>query len=357
MAKLRKLDGAVQNDYDPLLHCLQTPSPSVNWSFGLKGHGLPYGYSMILFGPPKGGKSIICNSLIGQLHKDEQDAVAITFNTEMRGELQSSEQANKLFGIDPDRFVCYDVNEPDQIFDRIERDIAALCDDGLNVKLIIIDSLKAIAGRRFLNSKSVNQQQIGDQAATLQDGLQRILPMIRKYKIALVMTTHVRAEMDMAEQMRGKTVKMAAAFAARHMAELFCYVEPNRSKKGRTTLAGEEFLDADTKDFMEKAAKTGHKIRFRVDGNSIGPDGRTAEFTLDYNKGIINQYEEIFMLAKNHGIIEKPNNVTYKFGESSWRGLANCLIAIRDDDELQNELLSAVYRLDSERLSDTPRED
>ncbi len=351
MSKLRKLDGAVVGGADPLLDCLRTPSPSVNWALGLKGYGLPYGFSMILYGPPKSGKSIICNALIGQLHQDDPEAIAIAFNTELRGALQNSPSSLKKFNIDPERFQCYDVNEPALIFDRIENDIAALCQEGLKVKLIVIDSLKGIAGRRALNADSVNKQQIGDQAATLQDGFMRILPIIRKHKIALVLTTHVRAEMDQAEQMRGHDTKMAAAWAVKHMAELFCLVEPNRAKAGRTNLSGEEFLDPETTDFMDKAQKTAHKIRFKVMGNSIGPAERTAEFTLDYTKGIINQYEEVFTLAKNLGIIEKPNNVTYKFGETSWRGLQACLTAIRDDHTLYNEILAAVYKKDSEKLA------
>lgn len=352
MAKLRKLDGAVSADLpDPLLNCLQTPSPSVNWAMALKGHGLPFGYSMMLFGPPKGGKSVLCNALIGQLHRDYSEAVAITFNTELRGALQSSERASHSFGIDKERFICFDVNQPDQIFDRIEKDIAALCDEGLQVKLIIIDSLKGIAGRRFLNAKSINTQQIGDQAATVQDGLMRILPVLRKYGIALVMTTHVRAELDQVEQMRGNTVKMASAWAAKHMAELFCYVEPNQTKTGKTTLAGETFEDQETKDFMDKAGKTGHKLRFKVVGNSIGPAGRAGEFTLDYTKGIINQYEEIFTLAKNLGIIERINNVSYAYGDKRWTGgIKDILTAIRDDETLQRELLTAIYKKDTEKL-------
>jgi len=351
MAKLRKLEGAVAIDADPMTDCLKTPSPSVNWALGVRGHGLPFGYSMILFGPPKGGKSLICNAFIGQLHADDPDAVAITFNTELRGELQSSSVANRSFGIDPERFVCYDVNEPSQIFDRIENEINALCQDGLKVKLIIIDSLKGVAGRRFLNSTTVNQQQIGDQAATLQDGLQRILPIIRRNKIALLMTTHVRAEMDQVEQMRGKTVKMASAYASKHMAEFFCYVEPNQTKAGRSTLVGETLESKGMKDFRDKGDKTGHKIRFQVMGNSLGPDGRSAEFTIDYNKGIINQYEEIFILGRNSGVIEKPNNITYKYGDSSYRGKPAMLAALRDSVDLQNQILTEVYKLDLEGLA------
>lgn len=350
IAKLRGLEGAVDSDYDPMLHTLKTPSPSINWALGVRGYGLPFGYSMILFGPPKGGKSIICNAFLGQLHRDDPEAVTITFNTEMRGELQQDAHAASAFGIDPERHITYDVNEPALIFDRIEGEINAMCQSGLKIRAIVIDSLKGIAGRRMLNATSINTQQIGDQAATIQDGLTRILPIIRRNRIALIMTTHVRAEMDQLEQMRGKTVKMAAAYAAKHMAELFCYVEPNQSKTGRTSLAGEEFKDQETKDFMDKALKTGHKIRFKCVGNSIGPDSRTAEFTLDYQKGIINQYEEVFMLAKNMNIIEKPNNVMYQYGERQWRGLKAMLEALRDDPEMCHEILGKVYEKDRQVL-------
>ena len=350
MSRLRKLDGAVNNTEDAMINVLKTPSPSVNWAFGVRGYGIPYGYSMILYGPPKGGKSIICNALIGQMHQDDPEAISITFNTEMRGELQQGSQAAEAFGIDPERHITYDVNEPTHIFDRIEKDIAASCQEGLKIKLIIIDSLKGIAGRRALNATSINTQQIGDQAATLQDGLMRILPVIRRNKIALVMTTHVRAEMDQLEQMRGKTLKMASAYAAKHMAEFFCYVEPNQSKTGRESLAGEKFTDDETKDFMDKALKRGHKIRFKCVGNSIGPSDRTAEFTLDYQKGIINQYEEVFMLGKNLGVIEKVNNLTYAYKDQKWAGLKNCLLAIRDNPQLQNEILAEVFEKDRATL-------
>lgn len=348
--KLRKLEGAViMGGGDALMNTLRTPSPSINWAFANRGYGLPFGYSMVLYGPPKGGKSIICNAFIGQLHQDDPEAVSVTFNTEMRGELQQSEYATGAFGIDPDRHLTYDVNQPNMIFDRIETEIAAACQDGLKVKLIIIDSLKGIAGRRSLNATTIDTQQIGDQAATLGDGFMRILPMIRKYKIALVMTTHIRSEMDKVEQMRGKTVKMAAAFAVKHMAEYFCFVEPNQAKDGKVTLAGETFLDADAKDFNDNSLKKGHKVKFKVTGNSIGPDSRSAEFTLDYQQGIINQYEEVFTLAKNLGIIEKPNNLTYMYKDKKWVGLKNCLVALKDDPALCSQILADVFEKD--RLS------
>jgi RecA/RadA recombinase len=348
--KMRKLDGAANIGSGLMEDCLQTPSPSVNWAFATPGNGLPYGTGMLLYGPPKGGKSIICNAFIGGLHAADPEAKAITFNTELRAEMQTTDKQLAKFGIDQERFLAFDVNQPEFIFDRIENDINAACQEGEKIKLIVIDSLTAIQGRRSMNSTSVMDQQIGDHALTISVGLKRIMPIIRKHKIALIMTDHVRAEMDMRQQMRGKTIKMASGWATKHCAEFFCFVEPNLSKDGKINLAGEEFTDPNLIDFMEKAQKIGRKIRFRVEESSVGVEGRTAEFTLDYNKGIINQYEEVFTLAKNMGIIEKPNNVTYSYGDKNWRGLVACLTAIKDDGLLRKELLDKAIAKDRASL-------
>ena len=351
LTRLRKLEGAVNPEGDdPLLHCLQTPSPGVNWAFAVPGHGVPFGYTAYLYGPPKGGKSVICNAIVGQLHKDDPEAIAIYYNTELRGAIQQSPAQHKIWGIDTNRLVIFDVNQPELIFDKIETDIAALCQEGAKIKLIVIDSTKGIQGRRAMNATTVLTQQIGDEAATVQDGLKRITPTIRKHGIATILTTHIRAELDQREQMRHKTIKMASAWAAKHMAEFFLYIEPNQSKEGRTSLLDEEFTDPETKDFMDKAQKTGHKIRVCVQESTFGVSGRTAEFTLDYNKGIINTYEEIFLLGKNTGIIEKPNNITYKYKDRTWKGLSNCLISIRDESELAQSILRDVFAKDFKQV-------
>ena len=85
MAKLQKLDGAVEiGKYDPQSNCLQSPSPYSNWSFGIKGHGLPFGYSMLLGGPAKSGKTFVLLNFIAELHKSDPTAWAVIYNTEMR---------------------------------------------------------------------------------------------------------------------------------------------------------------------------------------------------------------------------------------------------------------------------------
>lgn len=339
MARLQKLEGAVTDNFNPYDRVVRTTSPSVNFCFG-NTWGLPLGFSLCLYGPPKSGKSLICNSMISQLHKDYSDAIAIKYNTEFRerGQLPESNY-KKMWDIDPDRYIAFETNTPEGIFDAIEHDVAAMCEEGAPVKLVFIDSVTSIQGRRALNAKSISTQQIGDHALTVQDGLKRILPIQRKYGIALVLTCQVRAEMDQIEQKRGNKVKMSAGFGVQHHCEYFMYVEKNRNKEGRTDLLGKEYIDESLGDINDNAERTGHKIKVCMKDSSMGPPGRIGEFTLDYRNGVINVHEEVFRLGINRGVIERPNNTAYIFGDNKWVGKESFIEALKNNSELQNAII------------------
>lgn len=354
LGRLQKLEGAVVGQYDVFSNGVRSPSPSVNFIFG-NTQLLPFGYTAIFWGPPKGGKSILCNAIVGQLHKDYPNAIAIKFNTEMREEGQMNERVAKEFGIDLERYQGINTNRPENIFDVIERDIAKDCEEGAPIKLIIIDSITDVAGRRALNADSVNVQQMGDEAATIQAGLKRIRETLRKYKIALILTAHERAEFDQIEQMRGKKTKMAGAYYLKHFAEYFVYIAPNESKEGRMSMAKEEFIDPALKDMMGNEEKIAHKIKVQMKDSSVGVKGRVGEFTLHYFNGVINIHEEVLRLGLARGIIEKPNNVMYGVpnypnrGETmEWRGVDAILTELAKNEQLQQEILRRIRQQDIE---------
>lgn len=356
MKRLLNLEGAVLEHNDPHSQVISTPSPSVNFVFG-KGQGLPLGYSMLLYGPPKGGKSVICNAMIGQMHRDYPDAIAVKFNTEFREKGQLTPEQLAIWGIDQDRYVAYEVNSPDLIYDRIETEIAAMCQEGAPIRLIIIDSINSIQGRRAMNADSVMTQQIGDDAMTNQVGLKRILPIQHKHEFALIVTAHVRAEMDQVEQQRGNKVRPGVAFGVQHHCEYYLLVEPNKTKEGRKDATGAELVDETVTDMKDNADRTGHKIRVCMKDSSLGPKGRSGEFTLDYDKGIINVHEEVFYLGVNRGIIEKINNVTYGIGDKKWHGKPAMLSALKAEPDLQKYVLQELKQRDREgRFADVTEE-
>ena len=331
------LSGELDESYNPFDYVLDTHSPSFNYLFG-NTHGLPLGASVVLIGPPKGGKTLIANDFIAKLHESDPNALAIKFDTELRSSFQSNTTLQT--GIDKSRLRVWETNRPNEIFDRIEKDIAAFQEKSKNqIKLIVIDSLTGIAGRRSLNADSVDQQQIGDEALTIGTGLKRIMPILRRYKIALVATVHIRAELDRLEQMRGHTTKAAMPYAAKHTFEYFVNVEPNQTKDGKV-------FDEEKTDLKDKAIQTGHKILAKMTESSCSPKGRIAEFTLDYNRGIVNIGAEVAQLTCSTGVVKRPNNRTYEICGLSWNGRTNYENALEEDLSLRKDVLEMIKNSD-----------
>lgn len=331
MKQLNNMEGAVDKEYNPFAveNVLRSPSPSLNWIFG-KGAGLPFGYGAILYGPPKSGKSLVSNLLVGGLHDQDSEAIAIKFNTEMR----EGGQMEDYWGVDQDRYMAYDVNEPQYIFDRIKNEILPMVEQGMPLKLIIIDSLQGIQGVKESNRESITGHLIGDHAKTIGDGLKAILPVIRRHKIALVCTSHIRANLDAG--MYGPKEKMGGSWAQKHFFEYFIEVKKDGSSASK--------IEDDTvKDFRGKKQQVGHKIFVKMAESSVGVHGRSGQFTLSYDEGLINTEEEIAVLAKSMNLVEMPNNRTYIVGDKKYTSKADFFKGLQEDTELANELLEKIY--------------
>lgn len=342
MSQLNKLDGAADLNYNPFAegNTLRVDSPSVNWVFG-RGCGLPLGYSAVLYGPPKSGKSLLTNLMAASVHKTDSEGLVLKFNTEMREEGQLSD----YWGIDKERYIAYNVKDPKQIFDRVKDEVLPMLQDGMPLKLIIIDSLQGVSGIRQQEAESVTNHQVGDHAMTIQKGLDILLPIIRKHKIAFIATEHIRSNIDANNKYAPKE-KMGGAWAEKHFFEYFVEVKKDGAADGRADLLGNEFLDESVTDFRGKNEKTGCKIYVRMDQSSVGVEGRSGQFTLDYKKGLVNTHEEVFTMAKNMGIVSMPNNRTYVFNETKWSSKEDFLTALRDNTELQKQILTKIYSKD-----------
>lgn len=359
MNKYLKMDGVIKWDYDPYSDVLRTGSPSFDYIYG-KTHGLPRGYSEILWGPPKGGKSLSVYMKIGELHKSDPEAIAMLISTEMRGQLQLTPLLMRQYGIDPDRLIVRETNLPEEVFDLITNEVQTdIQKHGMPLKYLAIDSITNIIGRRTLNAESVSQQQIGDAALTLQDGLQKVVRVIRRCKIGMSMVAQARAELDQLEQKRGNKLKLAGGWYLKHFGEYFIFVEHNRNKEARTDLLGNKLEDESKLDVEGDSEETGHKIRVTMKGNSTGVAGRVGQFTMDYYQGIQNIYEEAFLLGKGQGVIQRPNQTTYLLpdwpttGESTtFRGKEETITALKDNDVLRAEVLKRVRMIDIQAMKE-----
>lgn len=334
---LKNNEAAVTLDENPFADekVLKSPSPSLNWAFG-KSNGLPKGASIITYGPAKAGKSLISYLFAQNIMRTDPEGMVLRFDTEMRSKFQSG----KIWGLDPERFVAYDTNKPAEIFDYIVNEVQPMLQDGMPLRMIIIDSLTAIQGIREANAAGIENHQIGDNAMTIQKGLKMILPVIRRHNIGLFCTSHIRANLDAG--MYGPKEKMAGGYAQKHFFEFFMSVRRDGAKEAKVDLLGNELTNSDIKDFKGNKEQTGHKIYATMDDSSLGTKGRSAEFTLDYSKGLINMHEEVALLGINTGVIERPNNRTYVFDGKNFSSKADFITSVMENVELQQAIMKKV---------------
>jgi hypothetical protein len=338
--QLRKSDFAIDNEYDAFApdNCLYTPSPSMNWIFANKSHGIPKGSGVLFYSEPKAGKSLVSQAIGAQMNIDDEEGICLYFSTEYKGKFQKG----FFDGIDPDRFVVYDTSDPRDIFDYLIDVVEPMVQDGMPLRMVVIDSLTAIGGIKA-EGRSVGDHLIGDKALTITRGLDRIIPFFKKNNITYFTVAQVRMNIGV---MHGPETKAAVPKACEHNHEYFISIKRATAAADKKDLAGNAF-EGEVKDARGNKSLTGHKIYVKMEQNSIGPAGRAALITLDYKRGFINQHEEIFELAKNTGVLERPNNTTYIYEGVKYNGKNAMATAIKEDPALAERILEQVKALDS----------
>lgn len=351
LKQLRVYEDTVDYEYDSFApeNCLYTPSPYFNWIFANKSCGCPKNASILLLSEQKAGKSLILYSMVLEMQRrdklaglpPEKRRHAIIYNTELRGALQ-----HDVFPeIDKDYMTIYDTKEAVEIFDRIEKDIKPMVQDGMPLGIIGLDSLTNIQGIKRADADSVADHLRGDHALTIQIGLDKLVPFCKQNKILLVGTTQLRANQKAGSSPGAPDSQMAEGWLVKHTFEYFISLKRATAADDKADLEGKTFEEESMKDARDNKLITGHKIYAKCEANSIGPQGRCAVFTMDYNKGIVNQHEEAFFLGKNTGAI-KLQGQTYSFGNHSIRGQAAFANLIKENPELYNAILEEVRKLD-----------
>lgn len=349
LKQLRAYDDTVDYEYDSFdpKNCLYTPSPYMNWIFANKANGIPRNASLLLLSEQKAGKSLVSYATILEMQRrdnaagasDEKRGQAIYFNTELRGQLQKDifPEINQEF------MTVYDTKDPVEIFDRVENEIKPMVQDGLPLRILVLDSLTNIQGVKRKDAESVANHLRGDHALTIQTGLDKLVPFCKRNKILLIGTSQMRANQQ--AKPGGPDAQMAEGWITKHTFEYFVSLKRAGAADDKADLEGKAFEEEGMKDARDNKLITGHKIYVKCEANSIGPQGRSGVFTMDYIKGIVNQHEEVFFLGKNTGVI-KLQGQTYSFGSHSARGQAAFASLIRENPKLYEAILEEVKKLD-----------
>lgn len=326
-AKKLELGGAVEEWY------AQTNSPALNYLFGKK-NGLKAGYTAMVYGPPKSGKSLLSFAYAGHLHQTDPEAIVLHFDTEFRDNM---EHWQKAFGIDPERFISYQTNKPEEIFDYIANTVKAMLQGGAKIRMIIVDSLAGIMYPKEGNKESTTDHVMGDAAAYLPGAMKLILPIIRQFKIALLLCQHIRDNFD-PNMAKYKPYNVPGGKGLKHFVEYWMLVEKINNKDSRT-------FDSDKKDGAGNAIQIGHKIRVKMEESSLSPQNRAVEVDFSYTEGLINTHEEVASIAAGMGIVEMTG-AWVNYDGKKWQGVSNFALALKDDPALQKSLIEKIKEND-----------
>lgn len=346
MKELFKHDANLRQQVESDPPALQTDSPGVNYLFG-KAAGMKAGDSMLLYGPPKSGKSLLTAAFIGHLHKSDKTAWALKFDSEFREDWL--DHWAEPFGIDRNRIAYNLTNKPEEIFDYIANDVVALIqkamkeagtDDpavGNPIKLIVIDSLASIDYPKEANAEKTTNMVMGDAASYLPRGFKKILPILKKYKISLIACQHIRDNMN-PQSAKYNPYTIPGGKGIKHFIEYWMLVEKINSKDSK-------IFDSDKLDGSGRPIKIGHALRVKMEENSNGPQDRHVEVDLSYTKGLINIEKEVATLAVNMGVAQTAGAWIHYNGEK-WNGVEKFAEAISKNPDLKNDLVAKISEND-----------
>jgi recombination protein RecA len=335
MSKLTSDFGAIAESMpDPKDAVIPMPSPSLNWAIG--NGGLVEGKAICFFGPESGGKSLLMQLTLIEIQKKDPNAICVLFDAEY----SFNKAWFKKLGGDLERLYVRQTNDPVKIFDYISGEMLELVQDGCPIKAIAIDSVKSIKYPKDNKKVSTDQTMGGGGASYLGSALKHVTPVIRENNITCLLIQQVYEEMDQYKKMRNPYI-VPDGRALKHFCDYMAQVDKLETKDG---------IVESGSNLHGGSAQIGHKVRVKFKKNRVSAPYRTAQFTLNYESGIVDQGNEVFELAKSLGIIYHPvNPETGKENNQMWtfagmkpvRGEDNMRAHVLNDPRLVFEIIEA----------------
>lgn len=328
----------------PSDNVITLPSPSFNWMVG--NGGITEGKAVCFFGPESSGKSLLSQLVLIELQRKYPESIQVLIDAEFSFNPNWFEK----LGGDLKRLLVKQTNDPLQIFDWIEKDVLEMLQDGCPINGLMIDSVKSIRYPSDHKAKTTDITMGGSGAKYLGPALKGLLPIIRTHNITTLLIQQVYEEMDQYKKMNNPYI-VPDGRSLKHFCDYMLQVDRIDSKAGRieegATMVG-------------GANQVGHKVRVKGKKNRVGAPFRVAEFSLRYDKGIVDTENEIYELAKSMGIIYHPispntgkeNTMMWAFGSyPAIKGEPNMKQFITGDKKILQEAYAACLSADDNMLA------
>jgi len=283
--------------------------------------GIPKGHVVQYSGFPSSGKTLLSYTTIAEWQKKDTKNWAMFIDAEY----SYDQQWAKSLGVDTDRLYVYKENSGKEIFDRLvgvqnkgstgkaKKGVLDLEIEmsGTGLGVIVLDSIAAMQPP-VEEASLVDGQDMAAMARFLPKALRRLTPMLSATGIVFIAINQIRMKPGV---MYGNPEESPGGTALKHA----CSQMINLAK-----MSGKDSKIEEGKE------QIGHHVRAKVDKNKKSAPFRTAEFAIEYLRGIVNRNEEVLELGVRYGVILRPNNRTYELDDVKYNGKDTLIEALKD---------------------------
>jgi len=328
MEKLYGNDGTVK----PVEVLCSTGSHALDELMGI--WGLPRGRVVQYAGKESSGKTLMSLLAIKEWQSLDPDNWAIFIDAEETFDVNWAE----TLGVDMDRLYMIKSNDGIEIWTQLcgvpSKEIGkpkvrpGILDlekeEPSGLGLIVLDSI-AVVNTPIEMSRQVGNTNIAPMGRFMPDALRRLVPLLSQTGVTFIAINQVRMDMSI---MFGDPETTPGGKAWKHSCSIM--VNFTRSMSKKTHIIDEV-----------SAKRIGHIGGARMDKNKVAlPDGKCS-IELNYFEGIVNKHKEVGELAIMYGVVERPNNRTYVFGDKKWTSRDDFFVGL-EDEKLADVLLAEV---------------
>lgn len=302
---------------------IPTGSYALDEALGI--NGWPRGHIVQLAGFEQSGKTLMALSAVKQWQSMNEQNWAMFIDAEFSF---NKEWAESL-GVDTSRLMVYRENKGTEIFSRLIGVPGKPAKDGTikKVKLGILDmEAENPTGLGVIILDSVASMQVPMEEASkpgkatmalmarfLPPELRKLTPLLTATGILFIAINQLRFDPGV---MYGDPTKSGGGQALKHA----CAIMANFAMITKKDTAIEE-----------NGVQIGHRIRAKIQKNKKAPPFRTAEFDIEYLKGVVNRNVEVRDIGARYGVIERPNNRTWMLDGVKYNGVDDITNALQDE--------------------------
>lgn len=298
--------------------------------------GVPKGHIIQFAGFQSSGKTLLSFTTIAEWQKKDPKNWAMFIDAEFTYDANWA----KSLGVDTTRLYVYRENKAAKIFDRlvgvpgkpdkngqVKKVRPGILDmeienGGSGLGVIVLDSVAAMQVPMEEGSVA-GKANIALVARFLPPELRKLTPLLTQTGVTFIAINQLRYKPDV---MYGDPTDSPGGTALKFACAQMINLGIINSKESRIE-------DGDV--------QVGHHIRAKVQKNKKAPPYRSAEFAINYTKGIIDKNVEIRDLGAKYGVIQRPNNVSYILDGVTYKGKDAVATALLDAD-LQNSVFERI---------------